>query len=170
MNLPETPRLTLSHLTPGDTSFLITLMNTPGWLQFIGDRNVHTTEDALRYLQDRIVKGYDENGFGLYRVALKDDNTPIGMCGLVKRDWLDDPDIGFAFLPAHEGRGYALEAARAVMEHAKTTLGLKHLAAVTVAYNERSIRLLEKLGMKREKTIIIPDDPEELLLFGITFL
>jgi len=166
----ETSRLTLSHLTIDDAAFVLALLNSPGWLRFVGDRNVKSIEEAERYLENRLLKGYRDFGFGHYRVALKNDNTPIGICGLVKREALEDVDIGFAFLPEYEGRGYAFEASLAVMEYAKTTLGLKRLVAITVAYNDRSIRLLERLGLEREKTFRMPDDPEELLLYGNTFL
>ncbi len=143
----HTERLTLRPFTLDDTAFILELVNTPGWLQFIGDRHIHTPEQARQYLENGPLKSYEQHGFGLYRVSLKTDDTPIGMCGLLKRDTLPHPDIGFAFLPAHTGQGYAYEAATAVQAFAHNTLGISTLCAIVLPTNATSIRLLEKIGM-----------------------
>ena len=152
-NAFETDHLILCHLTTEDAAFILELLNDPGWLRFIGDRGVRTLDDARRYILNGPVKSYQQSGFGLYLVKLKENETPIGMCGLIKREELDDVDIGFAFLPQFTGRGYAYEAAAATLHYGYTVLGLKHIVAITDPDNERSIRLLQKLGLRLEKTI-----------------
>jgi len=161
----QTPRLTLRELTPDDAPFMLELLNSPGWLTYIGDRNVHNLADARQYLEERNIPSYEKNGFGFYAVVHTEDEVVIGTCGLAQRDFLDDPDIGFAFLPQYAGQGYALEAAQAVMNFAQEDLGLTRILAFTLPSNEPSIRLLEKIGLHNIGTINIPDDPEELLLF-----
>ena len=116
----ESARLILREFTLDDTAFIIELVNTPGWLEFIGDRNVKTEEQARSYLQNGPLKSYKENGFGLTMVQLKTEKTPIGMCGILKRDNLDNPDIGFVFLTKFMGKGYAFEIANAKLIFAKT--------------------------------------------------
>ncbi len=161
----ETQRLLLKEFTEDDSEFIIELLNSPGWLKFIGSRDIKTKTDALNYIENRIRKRYLESGFGFYKIELKSDGAKAGMCGLVKRDSLDDVDIGFALLPQYENKGYAHESAEAVMVFAREKLMLPRLAAITVPYNTSSIKLLEKLGMKFEKTIHIPGDNESLMLF-----
>ncbi|GAB2694977.1 GNAT family N-acetyltransferase [Mucilaginibacter koreensis] len=153
----ETTRLILHEFTLNDAEFILQLLNSPCWLQYIGDRQVHHVTDAEAYLSDNIIKSYDEHGFGFWRVSLKADGTVIGTCGLAKRDYLDAPDIGYALLPEYERKGYAFEAAAAVQQYAKTVLGLKRLLATVVPDNERSIKLLTKLGLSFEKEIILPN-------------
>lgn len=170
----ETERLTLREFTKGDAEFIYKLLNSEGWLKYIGTRNINTTADAEKYITEKLMPGYEKNGFGFYMTELKDnaglkDNTPIGMCGLVKREALEDIDIGFALLPENEGKGYAYEAASATMDYAKNVLGLKKIAGITVAYNKPSIRLLEKIGLTFDKMINMPDDKEELMYFTKTF-
>lgn len=162
----ETDRLRLRALTLEDVSFIIELLNTPGWLQYIGDRNVRTGEQAIAYLQNGPLKGYREHGFGLWRVETKADGTPIGMCGVMKREHLETPDIGFAFLPRYNGLGYAYEAAAASLSYAKETLGIGKVAAIVLPNNAPSIKLLEKLGLTFVRTFTFPDSQEELLLYG----
>ena len=159
----ETERLKLRQLEIDDTEFIVELVNTPGWLKFIGDRNIKTTEDAIRYLQNGPMKSYQENGFGLWLVELKEDTKPIGMCGLLKRDWLEHPDIGFAFLPEFSGMGYAFEMALATVNYAKNKLELATLSAITVPSNEKSIQLLEKISFVFVKTVSDPNNTELLL-------
>ena len=118
----ETDRLTLRQFTIHDTDFIISLLNSPGWLEFIGDRNVKTQEQATDYLLNGPIKSYHENGFGLSLVELKHPQKPIGMCGLLKREYLEHPDIGFAFLPEYSGKGYAYEIAKATMDYAEAML------------------------------------------------
>lgn len=164
--LIETDRLRLRELTLDDTAFIIELLNTPGWLQYIGDRNVKSEEQAVAYLQNGPMKGYREQGYGMWLVEAKDDGTPLGMCGVMKRDHLDTPDIGFAFLPRYNGQGYAAEAASASLSYAKEALGIKKVAAIVLPGNAPSIKLLEKLGLTFVRTFTFPDSEEELLLYG----
>lgn len=161
----ETPRLILREFTVDDGEFILELLNSPGWLKNIGSRSIKTKEDAINYIENRIRKSYTDSGFGFYIMILKTDNSKTGMCGLVKRQSLEDIDIGFALLPQYENNGYAFEAAEAVMIYAKDQLDLKKLAAITIPNNNSSIKLLEKLGMKFKKTIKLTNDPEELMLF-----
>jgi RimJ/RimL family protein N-acetyltransferase len=165
MKILETDRLILSEQSTSDAAFILELMNSPGWLKYIGDRNVHTTEEAATYIINGAMKSYKENGFGLYLVTTKSDQSPIGICGLIKRPGLEATDIGFAFLPQHEGKGYGYESASAVMAHARTELGLGAIVAITVAENEPSIKLLKKIGLSFAKTITLPGSEEELMLF-----
>ncbi|HJW16239.1 MAG TPA: GNAT family N-acetyltransferase [Flavisolibacter sp.] len=162
----ETERLLLREFTLEDTAFIIELLNSPGWIQYIGDRNIKTKDKALAYLENGPLKSYQDNGFGLYMVEKKDDNTPIGMCGIIKRETLSNPDIGFAFLPEYNGKGYALEMAAATLAFAKQTLKLPVISAITLAGNARSIRLLEKIGMQFSQTVVFPGSEEELLLYN----
>lgn len=162
----ETERLRLREFTLADTQFIIELLNTPGWLQFIGDRNVKTEEQAVAYLQNGPIRSYKENGFGLAMVEKKDDGAPMGMCGILKRDNLDNPDIGFAFLPCFNGQGYAFEVASALLAYAKAQLSMSTVSAITLPNNARSIRLLERLGFKFIQPFYFPDSEEELLLYS----
>jgi len=161
----ETERLTLREFTTDDTAFIIELVNSPGWLQFIGDRNIKTTEQAIAYLENGPMKSYRDNGFGLAMVETKDSKTPIGMCGIIRRDTLDNPDIGFAFLPGFIGKGYGFEIAVATLAYATQQLNLPVICAITVPHNVNSIKLLEKIGLKFIKTISSPEN-EELLLYS----
>lgn len=170
MNTLETERLILRKFTTGDAPFVLTLLNTPDWIQFIGDRGVKTLEDAEQYILNKFISSYETLGFGLYLMELKDEGTSIGTCGLIKRDVLEDVDIGFAMLPVYAGKGYAYEAATAIMDFAKETLKLPRLVAITLQQNSNSIRLLEKLGMSYNRMIRIPMEAEELKLFYIDFV
>jgi len=163
----ETERLRLREFNSTDGEMIFELLNSPGWLKYIGTRSIETTDDAINYIETKLRKGYKESGFGFYLVELKSTGEKIGMSGLVKRDGLDNVDVGFALLPQYENKGYAYESTAAVMKFAKEQLKLSKLAAITVPYNTPSIKLLEKLGMKFDKKINIPGDPEDLLLFEI---
>lgn len=162
----ETERLRLRKFTTADTRFIIELVNSPGWIEFIGERNIKTPKQAKEYLENGPIKSYEINGYGLSLVELKDKNTPIGMCGIIKRDDLETPDIGFAFLPEFIGIGYAFEIANATMIFAKDQLKLPVIVAITVENNISSIKLLEKIGMKFKKIIKYSDDNEELMLYS----
>jgi RimJ/RimL family protein N-acetyltransferase len=162
----ETERLILREFNIHDSKFIIELLNSPGWLKFIGDRNIKTEEDARVYLQNGPLKSYEINGYGLSLVVLKGTQTPIGMCGIINRSDLDHPDIGFAFLPEFTGKGYAYEIANATMIHAKDVLKIPTILGITVAYNKSSIALLNKIGLKFKHTFFMPDDKEELMLFS----
>lgn len=166
MKVLETDRLILRWLTTDDAEFILGLLNEPSWLRFIGDRGVRTVEDARSYILKGPVEMYNRLGFGLYLVALKTGNIPIGMCGLIKRDFLDDVDIGFAFRPNYWQQGYAYESASAVMAYGTGQLGLKRIVAITALDNHRSVRLLEKLGLRFERMVKYPDDGEEVRLFS----
>jgi RimJ/RimL family protein N-acetyltransferase len=139
-------------------------MNDPAYLEYIGDKGVKTVADAEDFLTNRAMKSYDENGFGHYIVQLKSDGTPIGTCGYVKRDELEDPDIGFAFLPEFRRHGYALESATAILNFGIDVLGFKKLSAITTQHNERSKLLLEKLGFSYDRLISMSNG-DELRLF-----
>jgi RimJ/RimL family protein N-acetyltransferase len=162
----ETERLNLTHLGNRDAEFIRGLLNEPSFLRFIGDRGVRTTDDACRYIQDGPVASYARYGYGLLRVGLKVDDTPIGICGVLKRDTLPEPDLGFSLLPAWWSKGYAYEAASAVMQHARGTLGVGRILAITSVDNESSIKLLSKLGFRFEQMIRLGEDKEELRLFA----
>ena len=161
----ETERLILRQFELTDAKFIVELVNTPGWIEFIGDRNIRADDAAIHYLQNGPIKSYRENGFGLSMVELK-DGTPIGMCGILRRDTLESPDIGFSFLPEFMGKGYAFEMADATLNYAKTKLNLELILAITVPTNKKSIRLLEKIGLQFKQTIYTADKNEELMLFS----
>jgi RimJ/RimL family protein N-acetyltransferase len=161
----ETERLTLRHLCEDDASFILMLLNEPSFLQFIGDKGVRTLEDARNYILTGPMEMYARLGFGLYLVELKDGQLPMGMCGLIKRDTLEDVDIGFAFMPEFWGQGYAYEAAAAVMDYGKGVLELKRIVAITSLDNQASGRLLEKVGLRFERMIRLSENAEEVRLF-----
>ena len=162
----ETERLRLREFTLDDTQFIIDLLNSPGWLKYIGDRNIKTEEQAVNYLKNGPMKSYAQNGFGLSLVERKEDKKAIGMCGIIRRDNLDSPDIGFAFLPEYNGQGYAYEIAYATLQYANDQLKFSKIAAITLPQNEKSIRLLEKIGLKFIKPFSFPNSQEELLLYS----
>jgi len=165
MVVASTPRLTLRRLTEADAVFYCRLVNDPAWLRNIGNRNLPTPEAAAEFIRSKTLPGYEALGFGMYLVESRTDATPLGLAGLVKRDHLPGPDIGFAFLPEHRGQGYALEAAGAVVRHARETLGLTKLLAIVSPGNEASCRLLEKLGFIVEGRVqMSPEDP--LILYA----
>ena len=165
----DTPRLRLRELQHDDAAFIERLVNDPDWLRYIGDRNVHSREDAIRYLDEGPRAAYARHGFGLLAVERKDDGELLGICGLIKRDTLDDVDIGFAFLPAFRGAGYAGEAAAACVKQAET-IGLPRIVAITSLDNDSSGKLLEKLGFRLEREIVEPKSNEPLKLFALELL
>jgi ribosomal-protein-alanine N-acetyltransferase len=166
MKILETERLILRRLSLDDGAFILGLLNDPAWLRFIGDKGVRNLEDARNYILTGPMDMYARLGFGLYLTERKSDATPIGICGLIKRDALEDVDIGFAFLPDFRGKGYAREAAAAVMEHARSAFRLRRLVAITSPDNEASIRLLEKLGLRFETTMSLAGDGHDVSLFA----
>jgi RimJ/RimL family protein N-acetyltransferase len=161
----ETNRLTLRHLSTDDAEFILEFLNEPSFLRFIGDKGVRTLEDAREYILNGPVAMYNRLGFGLYLTELKETGVPIGICGLIKRDGLEDVDIGFAFLPRFWAKGYAYEAASAVIAYGKDVLRLKRVVAITSPDNQASARLLEKLGMRFERRVKLSEDAEEVRLF-----
>jgi RimJ/RimL family protein N-acetyltransferase len=162
----ETPRLGLREFSLADTEFILRLLNSPGWIQFIGDRQVKTHQQAINYLQQGPLQSYHQNGFGLYLVEKKDDQTPIGMCGLLKRDSLENPDIGYALLADFQGKGYAFEMASATLADATDRLGMSKVWAITLPNNLKSIRLLTKLGFYFIKTHRLTASKEECLVYS----
>jgi RimJ/RimL family protein N-acetyltransferase len=167
MKILETNRLILRQLTTQDAEFILELLNDPSFIRNIGDRNVRTIDDACAYILNGPVASYARNGFGLDLVQLKETNESIGMCGLIKRDTLEDIDIGYALLPKYWFRGYAVEAARATMAYAKDVIGLTRLVAIVDPANEGSIRVLEKIGLRYEKMVRLSADDIDLKLFGV---
>ena len=162
----ETERLALREFSLSDADFIIQLLNTESWIKYIGDRNIKSTVDAENYLSNGPIKSYKENGFGLYRVELKTNQAPIGMCGIIKRDSLEFPDIGFALLPEHMGKGYGFEITKATLFYAKETLRIPIVLAITLPANQTCIKLLEKIGFKYVKRFIFPKESEELLRYS----
>jgi [ribosomal protein S5]-alanine N-acetyltransferase len=164
----KTERLTLRQFTLSDAEFILELVNEQSFIQNIGDRGVRTLSDAEKYLENGPISSYARNGFGLLAVTLNGTGQPIGICGLIKRDTLEDVDIGYAFLPKFWSKGYALESARAVMNHAKEVLGLKRVVAIVDPNNAGSIRLLERLDMTFERMVKLSEDDIDLRLFSIS--
>jgi RimJ/RimL family protein N-acetyltransferase len=166
MTVCTTDRLVLRRLTADDAPFVLEQVNEPSFIRNIGDRGVRTLDDARAYIANGPVAMYARHGFGLYLVTLEGKATPIGVCGLLKRDTLEDVDIGFAFLPRYWGHGYALEAASAVMAYGRDVLGIKRIVAITSLDNEPSIKLLKKLGLTFDRMIRLPGDEADGRLFA----
>ena len=162
----ETERLILRRLTTVNAQFILTLLNEPSFLRYIGDKKVRTIADAEQYILNGPVASYERHRFGLYLVELRDARTPIGICGLLKREELPDPDIGFAFLPDFRSQGYAFESAAAVLQDARERLKLERILAITNQDNEASIKLLQKLGLKFERLVKMSADSDELCLMA----
>ena len=146
-----TDRVVVAPLTLADDAFIVALLTDPDW---------------LRYLETGPMASYAEHGFGLYRVARRDTGVPIGICGLLRRATLPDVDIGFAFLPAHRGQGFAVETARATLAYARDTLGLDRIVAIVSPENAPSIRVLETLGMVQEGMVQLSADAKVVCLFA----
>lgn len=161
----ESERLYLSEFTTKDAPFFYQLVNDPDWIKHIGNRKIGTILDAEKYLTDKIIPSYKQFGFGFYIVQLKDNNTPAGMCGLIKREWMDYVDIGYAFLATFRGKGYALESSIATKNYAKEHLNISKLAAITDVHNDRSTNLLEKLGFEYQRLISYPGEDHKCKLY-----
>ena len=155
----------LSELSREDSALMLAILNDPDFVRNVADRGVRTLQAAGDYLQRGPIASYREHNFGMYKVALR-DGRPIGLCGLVKRDFLEDVDIGYALLPEYRGQGYALEAAREVMDFARNELRLPRILAIVSPANVPSIRLLEKIGLRREGNIQLPGESEEIALLA----
>ena len=169
MKILETERLRIRELDADmDAAFICELINTPKFIEYIGDRGIRTLEASREFIETRYRQSYRDHGYGLYVVEIVEGQLPIGICGFVRRGNLPGPDIGFAFLPAHEGRGYAHEAASAVMDFGRAALGFDSVYAITTLDNDASIRLLKKLGFNFER---LTDSPEgtQLKLFAYTY-
>jgi RimJ/RimL family protein N-acetyltransferase len=164
----ETERLRVRRIDERDAGFMLAILTDPGFIANIGDRGVRTISDAEAYIRDRVLAAYEAHGFGMFRVALKAGDEPVGVCGLVRREGLDGPDLGFAYLAAHTGKGYGYEAGRGMMAWARATLGIERLLAITAPHNVGSVRLLVKLGFAETGMVAVPghDDPSRLFVAG----
>jgi RimJ/RimL family protein N-acetyltransferase len=157
----ETARLRLREFTEADAAYIVQQLNEPSFIRNIADRGVRTLDDAKLFLRDRLIASYREHGHGMWAVELKTDQTVIGMCGILRREGLDEADVGYAFLPAHWSRGYAAEAAVAAIQWAKQHLNKTHLLAIVNNDNKGSIALLDKLGFVYQRMIALyPNEPE----------
>jgi RimJ/RimL family protein N-acetyltransferase len=166
MNVLESERLALREFDLDDADFVLELLNEPAFVRFIGDKGVRTRADAREYLQKGPLDSYRRFGFGLYLASLRADGTPIGMCGLLKREGLADVDVGFALRSRYWSRGYAVEAAAAVLDYARRTLNLARIVAIANPDNQASIAVLEKIGLQFERMVRLPGEGPELKLFG----
>ncbi len=165
MTVIETERLVLRHMNAADSDFILELLNEPAFIRNIGDRGIRTAADAGLYIFNGPMASYEKFGFGLYLVELKESHEPVGICGLLRRDFLEDADIGFAFLQRFWLKGYAYESASGVMEYGRSKLGLKRIAAVTAPHNQGSMRVLEKIGFRFDKMVSVPGVEEARKLF-----
>jgi ribosomal-protein-alanine N-acetyltransferase len=166
--IASTSRLIIREINEDDYKFFIELVNSPGWLKNIGDRKITNVELAKDYIQKNYINSYKKNGFGLWCLVVKENNMPIGICGLVKREYLPDVDLGYALLPQFFGLGYALESANGVLKIAKQTFNIAKLMAITLQDNLPSINLLLKLGFKFDSTFTDSESLEELNLYHIS--
>lgn len=164
--IAETERLKITKFSIKDAPFFMDLVNSPNWIKYIGDRNTKTLEDAEKRITEGHLKSYKDYGFGFYKLLLKtENNKPIGTCGLIKREELEEVDMGFAFLPEYEDKGFGFEASVEIIKLAKNNFNLKKLLAITNTDNKNSIKLLEKLGFTYEQKINPFKDGKELFLF-----
>jgi [ribosomal protein S5]-alanine N-acetyltransferase len=166
LTILETDRLRLRQLSAGDAEFILRLLNEPSFIRNIADRGVRDLEGARAYILKGPAASYERNGFGLWLVEFKESGAPVGICGLLKREGLDAPDIGYALLPEYWSKGFAFESASAVAAYAFDGLGLKRLLAITNADNRRSTKVLERIGFHFERTVVLPGGDEELKLFA----
>ena len=162
-----TDRLRITRLTAEDAGFILRLLNEPAFIRFIGDRKICTERDAATYLSNGPIDSYQNNGFGLYKVSSNQTHQSLGMCGLVKRNELELPDIGFAFFQEKWGNGYAYESSVAVLRHAAVELKLDRVAAIVNADNSASLRLLHKLGFTFEKMVRMTGESEDICQYAI---
>jgi len=163
-----TERLVLRRITLDDAEFMLTIWNDPAFVQHVGDRGVRTVEQAHDALKTGALKLYADHDYGPFAMVLKSNGANIGVCGLFKRDNLDHPDIGFSVLPDYCGKGFAGEAASAVLDHARDDLGLHELTAIVSRGNAPSIGLIEKLGLSFARMITMPGDDEAICLYNMT--
>lgn len=164
--IAETARLIFRRLDEDDAPFILELLTDPDWLRYIGDKGVRDLDGARRYIAEGPVAMYAKHGFGLFVVGRKPSGAPMGLCGLIRRDGLDDVDVGYAFLPRFRGCGYAEEAAAEMLRFARERVGLGRVVAITNPENERSIRVLERLGFAYERMIRLTPESREVKLFG----
>ncbi len=166
MSVIRSERLQLRKLELADDEFILRLLNEDSFLRFIGDKCVRSLADAREYILKGPMDSYRRFGFGLYLASLLDSGLPIGICGLVKRDALDDVDVGFAFLSQFCSKGYAAESAAAVLAYGRRQLHLRRIVAITAADNHASIAVLEKIGLKFERAIRLSEHSPELMMYG----
>jgi ribosomal-protein-alanine N-acetyltransferase len=168
MKITETERLIIEEANLSDAPFFLSLLNSPNWIKFIGDRHIKTLEEATKYVQESLIDNYKKNGFGFYKMSLKSTNEPIGAIGFLKREYLEFPDIGYAILPNYENNGYISEAAKAILEYGKNILQLKTIFGFTTEDNLVSQKVLVKIGLQFiDKRIL---DGEEFLVYSIKLL
>ena len=165
----NTERLLVREFDTNDAEFILELLNQPSFIQFIGDKGVRSVDDARNYITTGPIESYQRHGFGLFLVELKDRKVPIGMCGVLKRESLPDPDLGFAFLPEYWGKGYAFEAASAALDQARDFFKLARILAITNPDNDASIKLLATLGFQFERVMKLSTDSDEVKLFSLMF-
>lgn len=163
----ETERLIIRPTQVEDAPFVFELMNTPAWIANIGDRGIHTLKDAEIYIQERMLPQLKRLGYSNNTVIRKQDGVKMGSCGLYDREGLEGVDIGFSFLPAYWGQGYAFESAAKIKDLAFRELGLTQISAITTQTNYPSQKLIEKLGLQFEKLIRLPNDKEELMYYRV---
>ena len=162
----ETERLVLREIDAVvDAPLLLELLNEPAFLRYVGDRGVRTVDDASEYIRSRIVPSYAKNGFGFYVAQLKANGESVGICGLVRRDGMEDVDVGFSTTARHWQRGYGFEAASALMAHGRAVHGLERIVAVADPENAASVALLQKLGLRFAKIIRLPGQERDTGLF-----
>ena len=168
MSLMETDRLQLRAVSVDDHALMLAVWNDPAFIRNVADRGIRTEQEARDAIVGGASKLFADYGYGPYSMSLKTDGAMIGICGLFRRDNLDDPDIGFAVLPDYCGKGYAGEAAEAVVSYARGTLGLDVLTAIVSPDNAPSIGLIKKLGLTFERMITMPGDTEAISLYSMT--
>lgn len=162
----KTKRLTLRQFTFDDAPFILRLLNEPSFIDNIGDKGVRDLDGARDYLRNGPMASYKQHGFGLWRVGLPESDRPIGMAGLLKRDYLENIDIGYALLSEYRGCGYAFEATSAVMDYVREKLKEKRVLAIVNDDNKPSIRLLKKLGFEANGKMLVPGEDKEVSLFA----
>jgi len=165
VSMISTQRLLVRPITIDDAPFILTLLNEPSFLRYIGDKQVRTVEDARQYILNGPVASYEQHGFGLCLMELKELHTPVGMCGILKRDGLPDPDIGFALIPDFWNKGLAFEAATAVLKDARERLKIDRILAITSLDNDASINLLDRLGFRFERVMQLTPESDPVKLF-----
>jgi RimJ/RimL family protein N-acetyltransferase len=169
MRVLDTPRLTLRTVEFDDADFYVELVNDPLWIRYIGPRDIKTPEAAREAIRKGPMDMQHRLGFSLYVVQRKEDGARMGLCGLIKRDSLQDVDIGYALLPDYRGQGYVYEAASAVVDYARDNVGLKRLVAIISPDNESSAKVLGKLGFAWEQTFVFPGETRSTSLYGRQF-
>lgn len=168
-NLLETDRLVLRRLVRDDATFILRLLSEPSWLEFIGDKSVYNLNDAKKYIELAPMTMYQRYGFGLFLVCDKETSNPMGLCGLMKRDNLEDADLGYAFLPEFWHQGFALEAVESVLYYAKNTHHLTRILALSKSSNAPSIKLLNKVGFLFDRDLKLLEDEENLQIYQLKF-